>query len=147
MLLQTKTCGGAGKSKHGCGRDLPVADFYKSKTTKDGLSPYCSSCTRERNRKYLNANKDKARGYQVKKLYGLTLKEYEALVEKQDNKCAVCGVAGEDSAKGMLHVDHCHDSGEVRGLLCSKCNTALGLLDDDIDRMNALINYARRIDG
>jgi hypothetical protein len=54
--------------------------------------------------------------------------------------CQVCGVAEEELNK-RLAVDHCHTTGKVRGLLCGKCNTALGQLDDDLDKISALYSY------
>lgn len=68
---------------------------------------------------------------------GLTEKEYLALIAHQDGKCAVCKLAFEDTP----HIDHCHKTRRVRGLLCGKCNPALGLLKDDIERLEAAIKY------
>lgn len=56
--------------------------------------------------------------------YGLTQEQYDALLEKQGGRCAIVGCESE----GPLHVDHCHDSGTVRGLLCGGCNKALGFI-------------------
>ena len=65
------------------------------------------------------------------------------MVEAQGDKCAVCG--GPPNGPGRrFHVDHCHDLNRVRGLLCAKCNTAIGLLDDDPDRADAVAAYLRR---
>lgn len=49
----------------------------------------------------------------------------------QGGVCAICGNGAEDTQHGLLHVDHCHDKGHVRGLLCSPCNLALGLFRDN----------------
>lgn len=79
---------------------------------------------RERNRQRLRrAHRER----HLKKQYGLSLLEYEALATQQDGVCAICR---EPEASG-LHIDHDHASGQVRGLLCGRCNKALGLLDDD----------------
>jgi hypothetical protein len=135
-----KKCGGK-KSKHGCGENLSHDMFYSASWTKDGLHPYCKECTSKKNSAYAKSNPKKTRGYNVKKLYGISLAEYEALHEKQSSCCAVCGVSANDSAKGRLHVDHCHSTGAVRGLLCSNCNTSLGLLKDDPERIKKLLTY------
>ena len=75
--------------------------------------------------------------------YGLTPEDYDALAESQGGRCAICG-GGPNGPGSRLHVDHCHDSQRVRGLLCAKCNTAVGLLDNDPARAEALASYLRR---
>lgn len=71
--------------------------------------------------------------------YGLTTAAYDALVVQQAGRCAICPEQYSDSKP--LHVDHCHTTGDVRGLLCLRCNTALGLFQDDTDRLTAAITY------
>lgn len=74
------------------------------------------------------------------KRYGITLDEYDLLLEKQNNCCAVCKTHT-DFLKRRLSVDHCHKTGKIRGLLCGPCNMSLGLLKEDIQIMNSLIQY------
>lgn len=79
---------------------------------------------------------------QLQKRYGITLEEYEALFEKQRGACAIC--AGDmliGSSKRYAHVDHCHSTGSVRGLLCGRCNVGLGMFADDADRLTRAIEY------
>ena len=71
------------------------------------------------------------------KKYGITLDDYEALSAAQDNRCLICG----DAETGGLHVDHDHRTGRVRGLLCGRCNKAIGLFDDDPTRVLAAERY------
>jgi hypothetical protein len=74
--------------------------------------------------------------------YGLTVEEYKVLLAAQEGICAICG--GPPTGMGKsYHVDHDHETGVVRGLLCSNCNTALGLLGDDPARLAVAINYLR----
>ena len=73
-------------------------------------------------------------------MYGLTAEDYQRLLAAQNGACAVCRQISER----RLCVDHCHATGEVRGLLCSNCNTAIGLLDDDPERMRAAALYVLR---
>jgi hypothetical protein len=81
--------------------------------------------------------------YQNKKsLYGITREQFDALVVLQGTACGSCG----DDATGSehtLHVDHCHNTQEIRGLLCSGCNTAAGWLDDDPVKAEKLADYLR----
>ena len=76
----------------------------------------------------------------IRRQYGITLAEYEQMLRDQDNKCAICG--NEDEVEGRrLAIDHCHDSGNVRGLLCGKCNRGLGLFYDNQELLGNAISY------
>jgi hypothetical protein len=87
--------------------------------------------------------------YQV---YGLKVADFLGLWDACGGKCQICGtqmhsrwVDGEDGDRSTrCNVDHCHESGEVRGLLCTACNTALGKMDDDIDRLRSAISYLEK---
>lgn len=72
--------------------------------------------------------------------YGLTPERKAALLESQGNGCAICGYTF-GQKKGDMHVDHCHNTGEVRGLLCNECNTGIGLLRENAEIMRSAINY------
>jgi hypothetical protein len=79
----------------------------------------------ERLRNWKRRNPEKIRGYEVKRLYGLNPSEYEALLKKQDNKCAICEAELVKKPR-WIHVDHCHDTDTVRGVLCNDCNLRIG---------------------
>ena len=66
---------------------------------------------------------------------------FDSLCENQDGKCAICGVSGEESIYKSLYVDHCHGTGNIRGLLCFNCNVAIGHFRDDINRLTSAISY------
>jgi hypothetical protein len=70
-------------------------------------------------------------------IYGLTLEDYDAMLNEQNGLCAICF----QKEKGNLFVDHSHKTNEVRGLLCNKCNSALGFLNDDISLFENAIRY------
>lgn len=78
--------------------------------------------------------------YRLKVRYGITRKEYWELVAKQKGVCAICGKS--DGKK--LHVDHCHKTKKIRGLLCGSCNRALGLLKDDTRLLLQAIKYLKK---
>jgi hypothetical protein len=84
------------------------------------------------------------RSFDLKK-YGLTILDYERLLESQGGGCAICGRKNTGSKrKRYLAVDHCHETGLVRGLLCSQCNTAIGLFKDQIEVIEAAAGYLKR---
>lgn len=84
-------------------------------------------------------------GAQRKYLYGITQKEYAALLEKQHGKCAVCGdgetKVGRTGNTRSLCVDHCHTTGVIRGLLCDRCNCTLGKVKDDANLLRRMAAY------
>jgi hypothetical protein len=73
------------------------------------------------------------------KQYGLSLERYEEMFEEQNGLCAIC--ENPDSTGRLLGVDHDHESGTIRGLLCSNCNTALGLVKEDPEILSRMIDY------
>lgn len=75
------------------------------------------------------------------KKYGMSMQDYEDMVRAQGNRCAICGSEPDEGDKGVLHVDHCHASGRVRGLLCTSCNNGLGRFGDDPARLARAITY------
>lgn len=82
----------------------------------------------------------------LKRNYGITLSTYEELLQSQNNLCAICcgeGFIMANHHKMKLVVDHCHASGNVRGLLCHNCNRALGLLKDSDEVLLRAISYLR----
>ena len=99
---------------------------------------------REQQNRYREANKDRdypvRREGNLKRLYGITLKEYTELYTRQEGLCKICNLR-EISKRGLLSVDHCHVTGKIRGLLCRKCNTALGLANDSVVILNTMIKY------
>jgi hypothetical protein len=87
------------------------------------------------------------KGYELKKRFGMSNADYDAMMEAQDGKCAICG--GEESLeiRGKtitLAVDHCHAKGHIRALLCSNCNRGLGLFGDDPALLRAAASYLER---
>ena len=76
--------------------------------------------------------------------YGITPDDYDKMLAKQKGKCAACGSEDPKSRWGVFHVDHDHETGDVRGLLCSPCNCALGFLQDDPVKVKKLLAYIRK---
>ena len=85
---------------------------------------------------------DKQIELHLKKTYGITVTEYNKMLDEQEGKCFICQVHQNTMIK-RLAVDHCHETGKVRALLCSACNTSLGLLEEDEKRINNMLNYLK----
>lgn len=132
MTPALKTC-----SK--CKVEKPITEFHRQSKAKDGLNWYCKPCNcRASIEHYHRVGKRVVRSRNLKKHYGISIEDFDALHAAQDGRCAICGV---DPGEVSLHVDHCHSTGRLRALLCSRCNTALGLADDDPDRLRAMAHY------
>lgn len=105
-------------------------------------SPEWREKKRASDRRHYAQNKDKAREYQLAVRYNLTPQQYAALKEAQAGQCAVCDRVPTGVGKSAtLHVDHDHESGHVRGLLCDKCNRAIGLLGDSAETLTRAASY------
>ena len=122
-------------------------DWVESATknmTTDDKKAYATQWIREDRKRDPDKYKHKA----LKKQYNIGLDEYMIMLESQKGVCSICNK--EESAINPhtkqprdLAVDHCHSTGKVRGLLCSKCNTALGSFKDDISLLEAAIVYLK----
>lgn len=106
-----------------CDTTKPSSEFGFDSTRPDGLLSACKLCARARRQRYL---------------YKADPEEIDRLRVEQGDLCAIC--RGPWGNKGY-HVDHCHTGGQVRGLLCLKCNSGLGMFDDDVERLRAAITY------
>ena len=108
----------------------------KPRTSPEELAQH-----RARAREYYHRNKAKAKACteasRVKRVYGLTSDQLEGLKAAQGNSCALC------RKEVKLVIDHCHLTGEVRGLLCHHCNTGLGALGDSIGGLQRAIEYLK----
>ena len=129
-----------------CCRFLPLTKFSFDKKGKP--KSRCKECNKERSKNYrlLNPEKYKVihRKSQFLRKYGITLDDYNSLLVKQNNGCAICKVL-HLSLNKPLTVDHDHETGKVRGLLCNKCNMAIGLFNDNPEFLNTAINYLKGI--
>lgn len=158
---------GADKVKlcRGCNREKPLLEFYAHRGTKDRRATYCKECARaydvqrrakdrekyvENLREWRAANverrKELMRTWNLR-LYGLRPEDYIAMYERQQGRCAICGENGETFGGRRLHIDHDHDTGKVRGLLCGLCNTAIGHLKDSPTLLRAAASYLEVSNG
>lgn len=111
-----KTCTVCGKTK-----PLNGKNFYRNST--------CGACYQSR---YKREHPKKYRNTKLKHLYGITLQEFNEKLLKQSNKCDICIVSENKLSNGKIQnfvVDHCHSTGQVRGLLCHDCNKNVGVIE------------------
>lgn len=133
------------KSKQTASPDKYPQGYFKDKQCKNcsaSFSPkapsehYCSDVCKDTG--ITNAY--------LKRNYGITIDYYNRMYTEQHGLCKLChkeGFTMKDTHKVKLVVDHCHSTGNVRGLLCHNCNRALGLLKDDIDTLERAIEYLK----
>lgn len=142
-----------------CGETKTLQDFAKCKNRKDGLSPKCKVCLNKiskikreswteeqklkasaRKEKWLKKNLQKSKNWyfqhHLRYKYNLSLEEVENLKQIQNNQCAIC-----QNPLDKPFVDHDHETGLVRGLLCRGCNSGIGFLKDSISNLKSAIKY------
>jgi 5-methylcytosine-specific restriction endonuclease McrA len=155
-----------------CGEIKPESEFYKAKGTRDGLRGDCKTCFAARAQVWYGANRDKViarvkawqaanpdrhretqkavrerrrpvnRDAHLRRKFGIGSPEYDAMLESQGGVCAICGRSPRKGSS--LHVDHDHETGCVRGLLCFRCNGGLGQFAESPER---LVEAAEYLDG
>jgi hypothetical protein len=107
-----------------CGEVKPHGEWHRNATASDGLSTRCKAC------RAVQGRQD-----HLKRQYGMTEADRDEMVASQMGLCAICLKAP------AVHVDHCHKTGRVRGVLCFNCNSAIGKLEDDPDVGRRAVAY------
>jgi hypothetical protein len=137
----------------GCDRLLPVSSFGRNRKKQDGHQTYCRQCTANRNLRFREQDPDgyRRRGREKYQRHrekhrltrlrrrGLAEETFLSLLEIQGGLCAICGAKNGSVFVDRLFVDHDHETGEIRGLLCSGCNAGrLGTAGDSVERLSVL---------
>jgi hypothetical protein len=118
-----------------CGESKPEDEFPRNKNYKDGRHPYCKPCHNARGKETYTRLYGGTRHYHLKRRYGISADDFDALVEQQHGVCAICGKEDPE------HVDHDHLTGAVRGILCFNCNGGLGQFRDSTDSLRRAAIY------
>jgi hypothetical protein len=148
-----------------CKESKPLSEFHSDRSRDNGHRRKCKPCynghARRQNRVHPDRQRENTRRYQERhpgrqaevyrrwwlKRYGITVHDYARLLEEQHGVCAACGqperTPNPRNGYRLLAVDHDHETGRVRGLLCVNCNKALGHLRDDPSRIQGLLRYAQ----
>jgi|SaaInlStandDraft_2_1057019.scaffolds.fasta_scaffold116004_2 hypothetical protein len=132
VLVEQLEDGTAIKQCSVCKIKKPVTDFGILVKAVSGLRYSCKACDHKKHRRLT---------------YNLTDDEYQMLLEEQNNKCAICDITQDEhyiKTKRSLHVDHDHNTGQVRGLLCNPCNRGIGYLKDTYKTVQRAAEYLLR---
>lgn len=127
-----------------CKETKPLDEFVKRSNRASGRQSYCKKCHNIKSRDEYSS--DRMKDYDLKKLYGISLDDYEQLFNEQEGSCKICSRHISELNHGHkknLCVDHNHDTGKIRGLLCDKCNRGLGLFCDDETMLLKAVDYLK----
>jgi Autographiviridae endonuclease VII len=159
-----------------CGELKPLDDFYRASGMRDGHRNDCKPCNLaakkartalvpqanlERVKRWQRENPERLNAYRreyrrrperkvadrdghLRRKYGITIDDYEHMLDEQGGGCRICGAPPPDG--GSLHVDHDHETDVVRGLLCFKCNNAIGLFAEEYELFQRAADYLDRDD-
>jgi hypothetical protein len=124
-----------------CEKEKPLSDYYKrSDKFGSGIQSHCKQCIRENRALYVLNNYEKIKSLELKRSFGITLKEYNHMFAEQNGCCKICERHATEFKK-MLAVDHDHDTGKIRALLCEHCNHGLGKFRDSADLLEKAKQY------
>ena len=150
-----------------CKVEKDLSEFAKDKYNPDGLTYRCKECRnvhyndfykknpekqkqkndsqKENRQKFYSSDKGiiSSRKAHLKRCFGITLEQYNKLSELQNHVCAICNSPETHYRNSVLSVDHNHQTGKIRGLLCSTCNRALGLFKDNRKNLINAIKYLK----
>lgn len=147
-----------------CSQEKPDDCFVKHKLCKDGLNNLCYLCNRERVKAWRKLNPEKRQlqiireansqtkkeynqNKHLKNTYGISIEDYNNLYNIQQGLCLICKTH-QSKIERRFHLDHCHTTGKIRGLLCPECNRLLGCAKDNTEILkNAIIYLEREICG
>lgn len=142
----------------------PLTAFNREVVRHDGLRRRCKTCDAAHVTEWRRNNLDKAAklqkewrqknpnrsaDYSLRKNYGIELGTYDKMLAEQEGRCAICGTTApggqprKDGTPARFHVDHCHDSGKVRGLLCHNCNVGIGNMRHSKEILEKAIAYVK----
>lgn len=136
MTSMSDSGGSEGSKRCGdCGMVKPLADFPRNRRCKDGRHTYCRPCHNARGKETLERLYGGSRHYHLTRRYGISAAMADEILKAQGGVCPIC------REREPAHVDHDHDTGEIRGILCVSCNAGLGSFRDNQDWLRAALDY------
>lgn len=127
-----------------CKAELDSSEFGKNESSYDKLQAYCRKHHYQRSHENRVARYGNPKDYRLRYRHGITLEIFEQMLEEQNHKCAACQRYPAKNLKNPWHVDHDHETGKVRGILCHQCNSGLGNFNDDPEVLQRALDYLRK---
>ena len=131
-----------------CGSLKLHSEFDKRTASKDCLTSQCKICLRVKSMKVRKDNPETTRAKNLKSRFDMTIEQYNIIFLKQKGKCVICQksetIKDKRGSVKWLSIDHDHNTGKVRGLLCNSCNTGLGKMGDSIKVLESAIKYLKK---
>lgn len=131
---------GATRKCNKCNKILSVTNFHIKADKNNKHYRFNSPC---KHCAHIGRNINYHKAYQRKRKYNLSQEDYDLKLKEQKYSCAICNMRKDEYSKDFA-VDHCHVTGAIRGLLCSKCNIAIGLFTENVFVMKNAINYIKK---
>jgi hypothetical protein len=126
-----------------CGVEKNILEFYMRDKKTGRRHSACKECDKTRVKARHQANPERTRNNDLKRNYGITLQEHQEMYKNQNGVCAICKGEGDGKWK-KLCVDHDHNTGKVRQLLCRNCNMVLGQVGDNPNLLEEMIKYLQK---
>lgn len=123
-----------------CLTEMPLTEFSRSSYSNKGRAYLCKSCNQKSCKKRRDADRIEANIRKRLSFFKITREEYDALHERARGLCEICGT-DKSADNRPLGIDHCHESGKIRGILCNKCNWLIGASRENVDILNKAIGY------
>jgi hypothetical protein len=139
----------------GCKQIKSIVNDFSTMNVRNGIASHCKECTAEWGGKYYDTpqgkqaaqasykrNREKIIDQKLKRKFGITLEEYNKMLDNQSGRCIICGRTPKQNGK-MLAVDHDHSTGKNRDLLCNNCNVTIGFIEKnkiDTDNLKQYLN-------
>lgn len=128
-----------------CKETKSLTEYYVKLDGRDGkkyYDSYCRKCSMQRQKEYIQKQSPEyRRNLQLKTLYGITIEEFNKMLEEQGGVCAICKQPETEGKMGKLTMDHDHETGYNRQILCGMCNRGLGHFKDNPELLRAAANY------
>jgi hypothetical protein len=126
-----------------CRQFFDASNFHPEPRNKDGLNGACRKCRNKKAIKWQRLNPKAKRNTHLKSKFGITVEQFDSMLAAQNYCCAIC-MSTDPKGRGTFHVDHCHTTGQIRGLLCHDCNTGIGKFKDSPDALKKAVDYLER---
>ena len=132
----------ASKTCNKCNVEKPLDEFHRHPATKDRRQPTCKVCHNQYASDRYKNGQSNWREHHYRRLYGLTIADFDRMLAQQGGKCAICGT-DQPGSKGRFSIDHDHTTKAIRSLLCESCNKGLGMFRDNPQLLVTAAKYLR----